>query len=180
VPEPLLVLAEGLFRLYTLGYIERKRGQARLVDPARLLDEWSKEYDYRYNHIFNFFSFAKSPEEIIGKIETIASHVSGRYALTMHAGASLIAPFVRFNNVHLYVESDLVMNQFVNALDLRPTESGGNVIFLLPYDEGVFIAPEHCGKSVVVSRIQLYLDLMSYPARGKEQAEFLRQHALSF
>jgi len=34
--------------------------------------------------------------------------------------------------------------------------------------------------AVVVGDVQLYLDLYQYPARGREQAEFLRERRLKF
>jgi len=48
------------------------------------------------------------------------------YAFTMHAGASLVAPYVRFSDVHLYIDPKFEQSA-VRGLGLRPTEFGGNI-----------------------------------------------------
>jgi hypothetical protein len=85
---------------------------------------------------------------------------------------------VRFSDVHLYVGSDPQL--WVRQLDLRQVEFGGNAHILLPYDQGVFYRLQSPQGTAVVGNIQLYLDLYNYPARGREQAEFLRDRQTSF
>jgi len=65
-------------------------------------------------------------------------------------------------------------------LNLKPVESGGTVHLLVPYDEGVFYNRQEVGKVFVVCNTQLYIDLVSYPTRGREQAEFLRKQKINF
>jgi hypothetical protein len=96
----------------------------------------------------------------------------------LHAGASLIAPHVRFNDVHVYIEDDL--QAWVGALDLHTVEFGGNVHLLRPYDEGVFSRMRNLEGIATVGNIQLYLDLYHYPARGRKQAEFLPDKKIAF
>ena len=43
-------------------------------------------------------------------------------------------------------------------------EKGGNVSMVLPYDEGVFCGVTQVGGVNVVSKVQLYIDLLDYPA----------------
>jgi len=49
-----------------------------------------------------------------------------------------------------------------------------------PYDEGVFWGIQMINGIKVVANIQLYVDLFNYPARGREQAEFLREKKIKF
>jgi len=100
------------------------------------------------------------------------------YALTLHSGSALIAPFVRFKNVHLYVKGKPEI--WEKGLNLKPVESGGTVHLLLPYDEGVFYNRQEIDKVFVVCNTQLYIDLLSYKERGKEQAKFLRKQKMKF
>ena len=65
-------------------------------------------------------------------------------------------------------------------LGLHTVEFGGNVHLLRPYDEGVFYRLRSPQGIAVVGNIQLYLDLYKYPARGREQAEFLREKEIGF
>ena len=41
------------------------------------------------------------------------------------------------------------------------------------YDEGVFYGVSQVAGVTVVSKVQLYVDLFNYPARGKEAAEII-------
>jgi hypothetical protein len=64
---------------------------------------------------------------------------------------------------------------------IHPVESEGNVILLLPHDEGVFQFTTDCGEQgSVVSDAQLYVDLVKMPGRAREQADALRERRLDF
>ena len=52
-------------------------------------------------------------------------------------------------------------------------EKGGNVSMVLPYDKGVVYGVNQAGGVNVVSKVQLYIDLFNYPARGEEAAEIV-------
>jgi len=150
-----------------------------LTDPAGLLDLWCQVYDIEEaNEIQSFHTSERDPARLMAEIKQVAEGLGGEYAFTLHAGASLVAPFVRFNDVHFYVKGDL--QAWVDALGLHTVEFGGNVHLLQPYDEGVFYRLRSPQRMAVVGNIQLYLDLYRYPARGREQAEFLRDKEIGF
>ena len=52
---------------------------------------------------------------------------------------------------------------------------GPNVIFITPYDEGVFYAVEPVGGIMTAAPVQIYLDVISSPTRGQEAAEAIRR-----
>ena len=81
------------------------------------------------------------------------------------AGASMTSPFVRYNDVWVYASSDI--EALVKKLDLRPTTSGANIRIFEPYDEGIFMNLRKIRDVNVVSDIQLYVDLFTYPARER-------------
>ena len=99
--------------------------------------------------------------------------------MTLHAGASLVAPYVRYTDVHFYINPEQI-SRWKDALNLRPVESGGTIMLVEPYDEGVFWGLQEINKTKIVSNIQLYIDLFHYPARGRAQAEFLRNKKIKF
>jgi hypothetical protein len=76
---------------------------------------------------------------------------------------------VRYNRSTIYVESKI--EDLANGMDLKPVETGGNVLLLKPYDDGVFQGSRILYDMWVVSPAQLYLDLQSMPGRGEEAAE---------
>jgi hypothetical protein len=55
-------------------------------------------------------------------------------------------------------------------LDLKPVDSGANVLILTPYDAGVLFGATDVDGTRVVSRVQVYLDLINYRGRGEETA----------
>lgn len=44
---------------------------------------------------------------------------------------------------------------------------------VLPYDEGIFYGVSQVDGVNVVSKVQLFVDLFNYPARGEEAAEVM-------
>ncbi|MEA3377371.1 MAG: type IV toxin-antitoxin system AbiEi family antitoxin [Chloroflexota bacterium] len=150
-----------------------------LTDPAGLLDLWRQVYDVKEaNEIHSFHASERDPERFMTQVQQAGERLGHRYAFTLHAGASLVAPYVRFNDLHFYVGTQ--MAAWVDELDLHTVEFGGNVHLLQPYDEGVFYRLRTPQGMAVVGNIQLYLDLYKYPARGREQAEFLREKEIGF
>jgi len=167
-------------KLTAEGFARKNARQGvTLTDPAGLLEAWREEYVVTaVNRLHSFHSSERDPARLMARVKQAAERLETSYAFTLHAGASLIAPFVRFNDVHLYVASD--PQPWVHELNLHTVEFGGNIHLLRPYDEGVFYRLRFPEGMAVVGNIQLYLDLYGYPARGREQAEFLREKEIGF
>lgn len=157
------------------AYVRKRRAAIALLKPAELLDLWAQNYSVEVNPERAYYTFTRSLREFLEKLRGKAG--TG-YALTLHSGASLVAPFVRHTDIHFYWRGNL--KKLVSSLDLRPVETGGTIHILTPYDEGVFYHVQEIDRLRIVSSIQLYLDLIHYPARGQEQAEFLRRQKVSF
>jgi hypothetical protein len=156
------------------GYVERD-GERRVVltRPGELLDAWASSWSMDRNRATAYFAFGATPEVLMERVAALGGREGLPYAFTLHAGASIVAPYVRFETVHVYIGG--IDGPWVEGLGLRPVEGGGNVLLLRPYDEGVFMDVHEVGGKKVVSDVQLYVDLYNHPARGREQAEFLRQ-----
>jgi len=160
------------------GYVDKKRGAISLLMPGQLLELWAENYTVGLSAVRTYYSLERTFRAFATRVNDLA-HVDGfSYAFTLHAGASLVAPFVRFTDVHFYSEGD--PNRLVEGLDLRPVEAGGTIHILEPYDAGVFYNRQERSGLSVVCNTQLYLDLANYPARGHEQAEFLRQEKMPY
>ena len=155
-------------------YLTKERGAIRLSNPGSLLDAWVEEYDFNSQRMTGYFCMMKDRDMILACLKD--TEYNG-YALTLGAGASLIAPFVRSNDTYLY-SNDL--DRMTEAMDLEPVEFGGNVYLIEPSDEGILFDVQKIDGLSIVSNIQLYLDLYDYPARGREQAEHLRRNIMGF
>ena len=161
------------------NYISRVDSKLKLREPKGLLEDWVREYDYKKNQEERFFCLAKSPEEIIDKLIAIRITDDIQYALGLHAGANLVAPYAVYNEVHIYIQDKIHINWFAEKLKLRVAEKGANLIFLVPYyKHSVFYNKRAIRDLWVVSDLQLYLDLHHYPIRGLEQAEHLYERRL--
>ena len=157
---------------------ETPRGALRLTKPGELLDIWAEQYRLDVHRRHTFYTFARDPLEVARRLAAHAADHQEPAALTLHSGAALVAPFVRSPDLHAYIAGDL--ERLVAAVDLRPVESGGTVHLFQPYDAGVFYRVQTRESLPVVCATQLYLDLLHYPARGREQAEVLRRQVLRY
>ncbi|HSB43035.1 MAG TPA: type IV toxin-antitoxin system AbiEi family antitoxin [Methylomirabilota bacterium] len=174
-----LVDPQHAWRLEELSWVERNVQQRiQLTRPGELLDAWVESYSYRQNDVQAYFSPERITRGLVAELGRAAHEARRRYAFTLHSGAALVAPNVRFPAIHCYLEGD--PEPVARALGLRPGEGEGNVYFLGPYDQGVFYAPLAKGGLPVVCLPQLYADLYHYERRGREQAAHLRREAMGY
>lgn len=164
-------------KLESQNFATREKRKIRLVNLGELLDLWAQAHDFSKNKITGYYTREKGAT-LFNKIAGLGKKKRLRYGLTLMAGAALVAPFVRSSDVHLYIAKN--QRRWVDQLNLEEVEFGGNVFLIQPTDEGVFIDIQEINGIKVVSNLQLYLDLVKYPARGKEQAEFLRRKKIKF
>jgi hypothetical protein len=156
------------------NYMSRIDSKLKLHEPKSLLEDWVREYNYRRNQEVRYFCLAKGPEEVIEKLAAARIPDDAPYALGVHAGAYLVAPYASYSEVHIYVKNKGIIDLFIDKMKLRESGEGANLIFLLPhYKHSVFYDKQRIRNIWVVSDLQLYLDLRNYPIRGLEQAEHL-------
>jgi hypothetical protein len=160
------------------AFVDKRRGAITLTKPGALLDLWTQTYRVDTHGQHTYYTFARDRGALGVRLTAHALQRGESLALTLHSGAALVAPFVRSPDVHAYFLGD--RERLVSALDLRPVETGGTVHILEPDDPGVFYRVQTIRKVHVVCLTQLYLDLVNYPARGREQAEALRRQKLAY
>ncbi len=66
------------------------------------------------------------------------------------------------------------------AAGLKPVDEGGNVTLLVAKGKAPLMLRRRIEEVWVASDIQLYLDLWTSPARGREQAHHLRRERLGY
>src|SRR5262245_23096993 len=94
-------------RLEELSWVEHGEQQRiRLTRPGDLLDAWVDSYSYRLHTIETYFSPERITRKLVGEIARLAQGENRRYAFTLHSGAALVAPNVRFPAIHCYIEGD--------------------------------------------------------------------------
>ena len=167
-------------RLEDLRWVERDHAQRlHLGKPADLLEAWRESYTYRVNEIASYFVTERVNRRLMADVARAASADGRRYAFTLGAGLSLVAPQPRLSGLHCYLEGDPA--PVAAALELRPAgQSDGALHLLSPYDPGVFYGVLEKAGLKVVSLPQLYIDLVGHEPRGAEQAEHLRREAMGY
>lgn len=145
----------------------------RLVDRRALVKEWAREYSWRRNVQVPFQAPVGSPSRFLPRLPRLMPEL--RWALTLQAGASLLAPHATWERIHLYAN----LRSPQAALDLgvelgwKPEERGPLVLMVPHHRSSVWFGLRRADGLPVVSDLQLILDLWHYPLRGREQAEHL-------
>ena len=150
-----------------------------VANPGELLTRWAGYYDFALLNKVNAYYSLEADLDGFTKRLSAVGEPGLRYALTLQAGVSLVTPYVRPVNIHLYVDPEK-LSSWQELLNLQLTELGGNVFLVEPYDEGVFYKIQQVRGINVVSSVQLYIDLYNYPARGREAAEHLKKEVIGF
>jgi hypothetical protein len=146
--------------------------------PARLLQAWSSQYQYKQHERREFYA-RESQEQLEKRFSDYCKQYEIPYGLTLFSGARLVAPFTRgITQSHTYVTASQTAAQIAEALQMKAVDSGGNFCLLVPDDEDILFGTQEVDGFSVVSDMQLYLDLVSHPARGEENAEFLLEQRL--
>lgn len=136
-----------------------------LTEPEALLLEWAENFKYQRNRVRGFYTVTAAPE-IEADLASVCMRENLTYALTSFSGAARIAPAVRQQRAVAYVKEGSV--ELVSLLGLKEVPSGGNVVLLTPYDEGVFYGAREIDGIRIACPIQIYLDLSSSRGRGEE------------
>ncbi len=153
-----------------------KLGQRlQVIEAGQLLNMVRDLYFFEGNTVFAYYS-EDSRDELMKKIKQVGK--KHPFALTRMSGASLIAPYVRYQFVDFYVEKHQDIAYWKESLKLVDVEVSGNMNIIIPQDPRIFVQIQMIKGWTIVNNIQLYLDLYKYPARGKEQAEHLREQLL--
>ena len=166
----------ALRRLERAGLASRERtAQARILDPLHLLRDWAAWYAIKPIKSYRFsIAGQPDPNAIMNLLAKARPHLPGQWALTSMAGASLVAPFAAFSEIHIHSpKADELRRSWQDVLHLEHDRLGP-IHLIEPYyaTSGLFGA-QSAHRLPVVSDVQLYLDCYRYPVRGREQAEHI-------
>lgn len=154
-----------------LAIRESERAELKLMAPDDLLKRWATINNFVANT--RFVEYYSREEDITKFMSKFKEKKGPEYAFTALAGALLVAPYVRPNNVHLYVRSEGDAKKWADMLNLMPVEENGNVRFAIAENGDPFYGARKIDEINVVTDIQLYVDLLNYPARGEEAASMI-------
>jgi hypothetical protein len=174
-------ISEVIQALEEASFVARsKEGYVKPVRIGELISEWLGFYKFsRQNKIYPYYIDESGPNEIMRQIKKASNNVpTQKYCLTLHAAASIIAPWARYNGVHMYVEGPHQM--WEKELGLISAEKDANIFLVEPYYATSVFYDMQTTKNFypIVSDLQLFLDLYNFPIRGRESAEHLFEKRL--
>lgn len=151
------------------AYLDRARGDNRVRDRDALLDAWASAPRPR-EAVSERVATLAGTEGLLQMIRDSSS--TSRYAITAEAAADRIAPFARYSRVEAYVDNVAAWDR---ALALTAVPRGGNLVLIQPTDAGVFDGALERDRLWLVSRPQLYVDLVRRGGAAADAAAFLRE-----
>jgi hypothetical protein len=151
------------------AYMDRARGDNRVRDRDALLDAWASAPRPK-EAVSERVATVPGTENVLQMIRD--SSTPGPYAITAEAAADRIAPFARYGRVEMYADD---VTDWDRSLGLTPVPRGGNLVLIQPTDAGVFDGAFERDGLPLVSRPQLYVDLVRRGGAAADAAAFMRE-----
>jgi hypothetical protein len=162
------------------AYLEERDRLFYLRDPATLLQGWAAGYR---PHVKRLQLFAISrPPDTEARLGGWCRANGVAHALTQLSAAWRYSPFVRYDKSVVYidkkVDSGTSLKSLLAHLDAREVDTGANCTLWVTDDPAVFTGAREVGGVMVVSPLQLYLDLKALAGRGGDAAQEILEKEL--
>lgn len=176
-------------QLHRLNLIDADRthgqpGRVRVIDPQRILDRWTRAYDWTRNESLTVHAPIGDPKAFVASRALGHAFRDHNWALTLQAGAAWVVPLATWERVHVYVDVPDARALGRIAFDNKwsPGDDGRLILMRPYYRTSLWMNVRDISPIAsvvnVVSDLQLVLDLWNYPLRGREQAELVRDRLL--
>jgi hypothetical protein len=145
----------------------QKPGPITAVRWRPLIERWSKDYGFdRAEAVRGYLA----PRGVDRTIELLRRSTQLAYVVTGSVAAQFDAPFAPARLLAAYVEDP---DEAAEALDLRPAETGPNVVLAANTDDFAFERTRDIDGLRVAAVSQVAVDLMTGPGRNPAEAEAL-------
>ena len=145
---------------------ESPRGRIESVDWESLVRRWVMDYDFTTSNEVTIWLEPRGTWVLFERLR----ETDIQYAVTGSFAANRLAPFTEPRLLALYTEEP---EEAAEHLRLRPTDTGGNVMLVRPFDP-VALERTECADGIRYARVtQVLVDLMTGPGRGPTEAEAL-------
>jgi hypothetical protein len=150
-------------------WIEEYPRGFELRNIKELLYSWAKDYHKKDSLAFEYYSL-DSIAELEKRIAQWSKDHNNSALLGGFSAAARYAPTVRYKKIDVYVEQQ-AYNEFIRDLELKPVESGGNVVITIPHDETPCMFFREVNGDYITSPAQTVIDLLGKAGRGEEAAD---------
>lgn len=159
-------------------YATREGEAFFITKPEKLLLDWAQNYNSHQHKQIEYFGHGE-----VGDLEDRLSRECRKqaieYAFTTFSGARRVANFTRgIQRGYAYISANTAIQELASSLDFKMVSSGGNFRLITLEDTDLLFGKQEINGDVVVSDIQLYLDLAGHKGRGEENAEFLLEQRI--
>lgn len=141
-----------------------KRAAVTAVNWEELIRRWAEEYKVTKSNAATYMLEPRGLSSLLTGLRTTTL----RYALTGSVAASMRATVAPAALAMLYVED---RGSVADELKLRPADSGGNVVILVPRDSLPFEGTTREQDLVMAAPSQVAADLLTGPGRSSSEAE---------
>jgi hypothetical protein len=145
---------------------ERSRGPIVSVNWAEAIRIWSRDYSFTGSNKTSTWLEPRGIEALEQKLRDS----SLAYALTGSLAASILAPVTVPRLAAIYSDQPEAL---ARNLELRPAETGGNVLLAEPFDSVVFTRGFEEGRLRFAACSQVAADLLTGPGRWPAEGEEL-------
>jgi hypothetical protein len=150
------------------GLVERQRyGQISGVRWRKLLERWSADYGFASS---NTVATYLEPRGLAALMDRLASLPDLDYVVTGSLAAERVAAYAPARLATIYVRDPRVA---VEALDLRPADTGANVALATGNYDVVFDRADTIDGLRVAALSQVAVDLLTSPGRNPSEATAL-------
>lgn len=156
----------------------------QVTNPNLILDEWSEHHSLKVYQPRRFAGWAQGHGDLERSVcAALASH-GIQYALTLGSGAQRVAPFATSVPqvdilVPLSTDPAFLTDASVGLIDVG-SDGGENVVLRMTDERWPLMQRQERDGLAVASDVQLYLDLMASPRRGRELAQRIREQRLNW
>ena len=147
------------------GLVTRvSRGPVEAIDRARMIRRWADDYSVLKSNEARSFLDPRGIGNLLRRLPT--SRV--RYAVTGSLAANRLAPVAPARLAMVYLDDP---DGAAGDLSLTPTDTGANVMLLVPFDEVVFDRTRTDESVTYVAASQAAVDLLTSPGRSPAEGE---------
>ena len=147
------------------AYLEREpRGPITRVDWRRMLERWSEDYGFVESNPTSSFL---QPRGVPAVLDALRSMSDVRYAVTGSVAAEYFARYAPTRLAMIYADDP---DRATDELELRPVDSGANVLLAAPKDDFIYERARVIDEMNIAAPSQVAVDLLTSPGRGPSEA----------
>jgi hypothetical protein len=148
--------------------VERQpRGPITRADWRGVLERWARDYELNLAETADTFL---APRGLRSLWERLSGMEESGYVLSGSAAAAYYEEYAQARMAMLYADAP---QRFAERLDLRPVESGANVLLVRPADPVVYARAQEREGIRIAAPSQVAVDLLNGPGRAPVEAQAL-------